>query len=506
MMHVEAPHKQETNSPHSIPVTNPLTGEIMGSVPIQTRDEVFTTVAKARAAQPAWAALPVKTRNQYLRRWCDLLLEHRDEVIAIIRRETGKSESSAFSEIPVIDLAVNYNARLAERLLKPQRRKPTIPFLHQAKVIYKPRGVIGFITPWNYPLNNAFIDLIAALIGGNTAILKPSEITPFTSEYVLQLMAEAGVPKDVVIRVTGNGSTGEAIIDAVDYVSFTGSTATGRKVAVRCAERLIGCSLELGGKDAAIVLDDADVDVAVAGIIRGTYENSGQICVALERTYVEKGIYPAFVQGVIERVNQMRISAEAGLNVDMGSLTNQRELERTEAFIADAVSKGAKVVAGGQRRPDLGPLFFEPTVLVDVDHTMQVMNEETFGPIMPILKVDDAQEALRLANSSPYGLSGAIFTKNIAQGEALASQMECGDVSINRPQFAFATPTVPIGGVKNSGLGRRNGEEGFLRFLSPQSIMADRMWVKQTAITHADPLTLRIYFLLRKIRKVIPWV
>jgi acyl-CoA reductase-like NAD-dependent aldehyde dehydrogenase len=498
--------KHGADAREQIPVTNPVTGRTLGQIPVMTPEEVRAVVERARAAQPAWEALGVKARARLVRRWGDLLWDDQKTAMQTVRAETGKNDTGAWLEVLVIENTVSYYTHRAPQFLRPQTRRSLLPFIQRARVYYKPHGVCGFITPWNYPLNNAFIDLIPAMIAGNTIVLKPSEITPFTALYAVDLMYRAGIPKDVIQVVTGDGRTGAALVDSVDYISFTGSTATGRKIAVQAAERLIPCSLELGGKDPLIVLNDADLDMAAAGTLQGALENAGQVCVSLERVYVEDGVYDSYIERLREYAGKLTIGAGEGFDVHVGSLTNERELLRCEAQIADAVAKGAKVLFGGKRRPDLGPLFFEPTILVDVDHSMLVMREETFGPLIPIMRVKGADEAVRLANDSEYGLSGAIFTKDLKRGEQLATRIESGDISINRPNWVWGTASLPMGGVKNSGLGRRNGPEGLLRFVRPQSIVVDNLIGARPSLTLADPFSIQVALTLRKVRRLVPWL
>lgn len=489
-----------------ITVTNPVSGAIIGAVPAATSDEVTTAVERARLAQRSWGALDARERARILRRWGDLLWARRSEIMRVIRDETGKNETGAFLEVLVLETLVSYYSHHAPRILRPQRRAALLPLIQKGRVYYKPYGVVGCITPWNYPLLNALLDLVPALYAGNTAILKPSEIAPFSAMRAVELMHEAGVPADVVQVVTGAGDTGAALVERVDYVAFTGSTSVGREIAVRAAERLIPYTLELGGKDPLIILNDADVELAAAGVLKGALENAGQVCISTERVYAEAGIYERFVERLLHYAHQLSIGADDGFEVHVGSMTNEREVQRCEAQIEDAVRKGARVVFGGKRRPDLGPLFFEPTILVDVDHTMQIMQDETFGPLIPVMRVADAQEAVRLANDSIYGLSGAIFTKDLRRGQQLARQIESGDICINRTQILAGTHSMPWGGFKASGVGRRGGPEGLLRFVATQSIVTDNLFGQKPALTLADPLSLRIMLLLRVLRRYIPFI
>ncbi len=489
-----------------IPVKNPISGEVFDQVPLTTPEGVAAAVARARQAQPAWEALGVRERRKRLRKWADLLWERQKEAMQVIRRETGKAENGAYLELLVTDNLVTYYYHNAPRLLKPKRVPTLFPGVQRAKIVYKAHGVVGIISPWNYPFLLPFMDSIPALFAGNVVVYKPSEVTPFSVQYGVDLMHEAGIPRDVVQVVHGDGSTGKALVDHVDFIAFTGSTATGRKVAQQAAARLIPFTVELGGKDPSIVLKDADVDMTATGLMRGAFENAGQVCISVERVYVEAPIYDKLIERMLHYAPQFNLSNRSGFDVHMGSMTNTRELERTEAHIADAVQKGARVLFGGKRRPDLGPLFFEPTILVDVDHSMDIMREETFGPVLPIMKVDSVEEAIRLANDSDYGLSASIFSKDLARAEKIAERIESGDVSINRTQMCTATPALPTGGEKNSGIGRRNGESGLMKYVKTQSILADNLFAQKPELTVADPLTLKLVVLLRAVRRHIPFI
>jgi succinate-semialdehyde dehydrogenase/glutarate-semialdehyde dehydrogenase len=493
-------------SVEQIEVMNPVTGETIGSIPVMSREEVSAVVDRARAAQPGWEARGARQRAQLLKAWGEAVWQDRENGIQVIRRETGKSKGSAYAEIAVIDSIVRYYDYHGPRLLRPQSRGAAFPIRQRTRVYYKPHGVAGFITPWNYPFLNAFADLIPALFAGNTVVLKPSEITPYVAEYFVNQMYSVGIPQDVVQIVTGSAETGEALIDNVDYISFTGSTVVGRKVAVRAAQRLIPYTLELGGKDPLIVLKDADLDLAASGALMGAMENAGQTCISVERAYVEAAIYDAYIERIQHYAEQIKLGTGDDYDTHVGSITNQRELRKTEEHIRDAVEKGARVLVGGRRRPDLGELFYEPTVLVDVDHSMKVMQEETFGPILPIMRVKDADEAIRLANDSDYGLSACIYTRDLRRGEQLATRIESGDVVLNRPQMTFGTIDVPMGGVKNSGVGRRNGPEGLMRFVTSQSIVVDRALLAKPALTQADPLTRFGVDAMRVIRRFLPFI
>lgn len=488
-----------------IDVTAPFTGETLRTITISTTEDVQAAAARARAAWPAWAARSVRERAHLLRAWTDLAWAEREHIIGLMQQEAGKTRDGGFSEILGADAVVQYYLRTAPRLLRPQKRRPLFPLVHRARVYHHPYGVAGFIAPWNYPYLLSFIDMIPALIAGNAALLKPSEITPSAAEYGIELMHRAGIPQDVVQVLHGDGSTGAALVDEVDYICFTGSTAVGRKVAARAGERLIPCSLELGGKDPAIVLRDADLDLAAARLLNGALENAGQLCISIERAYVEAPIYDALLERIRHWAGTIKLGPQPDAHV--GSLTNQRELDRTMAHVRDAVEKGARVLLGGHPRPDLGPLFFEPTVLVDVDHTMDVMREESFGPLLPIMKVQDAEEALRLANDNPYGLAASVFTRSLRQGEALATRMQSGNVAVNRTSAAsLATFSLPFSGFGESGLGARNGPEGLLRFVAKQSIVVENPIFQRPSVALLDPMSRAGYLTMRALRRVLPFI
>ncbi|MBK8025517.1 MAG: aldehyde dehydrogenase family protein [Chloroflexi bacterium] len=489
-----------------IEVRNPVTGERIGTVPIFSAEQVRAAVQKARAAQPAWNALGVKGRGRLIRRWADAMWDSQVEFIRILRSETGKTEPNGYNEVAVIDNTVGYYYGHAARILRPQRRSTFLPFVYKATVYHEPYGVVGAITPWNYPYLNLLIDVIPALFAGNAVVIKPSDVTPFTAQYAIDKMHECGIPRDVIQLVNGRGDTGRALIDEVDCITFTGSTGVGKQIALRCAERMIPCTLELGGKDAMIVLNDADLDQAALSAVRGGLENAGQACVGVERIYVEEGAYDAFVEKLRSHMNQMICCADDGFGVHMGSMTNAREVERVEAHLQEAVERGAQVLAGGYRLEDKGPLFFAPTLLTGITHDMRVMREETFGPLLPVMKVRDAEEAIRLANDSPYGLSGSVFSRNERRAVEIARRMHAGDVSVNGTQLFFLSAASTMGGFKESGLGRRGGPEGILRYVQTQTIVADRLPIKNTDYILANRRTRLAFSLVRRLRKIIPTI
>jgi len=496
----------QTRTNQAIDVFNPVTQVAIGRIPITDAQAVADAVERARFAQTLWGALSVKERSQFVRRWLDLLWEQQGAGIRILRAENGKSDAGAFLEFVAVDSIAQYYIHHAPRILKPKRRPSLFPGVQWAKVFYKPHGVVGIITPWNYPFALAFMDMVPALLAGNTVVLKPSEATPFVAEFGVNLMYEAGFPRDVVQIVQGDGSTGAALIEQVDYLQFTGSTAVGRKVAVRCAERLIGYTLELGGKDPALVLADADADAAAVGLLQGAFENAGQMCISIERVYVEAPIYDRLLGRLLHYAGDIQFGPQDGMDVVFGSMTNHSELARTIQHIEDALAKGARVLYGGSARPDMGPLFHEPTILVDVDHTMAIMREETFGPVLPIMKVATVDEALRWANDSAYGLSASIFSRNLKRAQQIAQRIHSGDVSVNRAQFVIGTPSLPFGGQGQSGSGRRNGPEGLLKYTTTQSILLDNLIGAEKSPVIATPVVIKLLNMLRALRRYVPFV
>lgn len=496
----------QTASGETLDVINPVTQDVIGTIPVTSSQAVAEAVERARFAQQTWGALTVRERVRFFRRWLDVVWQHQDELVQTLRRENGKTDGAAFIELITVDGIVQYYLHHADRILQPERRRTLFPLIQSAKVFHKPHGVVGLITPWNYPFALPFMDMIPALLAGNTVVFKPSEVTPFIGEWGVNLMHEVGIPRDVVQVVQGDGRTGAALVDEVDFVQFTGSTAVGRKIGVRCAERLIPCSLELGGKDPSIVLADADPEMAAIGLLQGAFENAGQMCISIERVYVEEAIYEPLLRSLQRYIRDVTLGAGDSRDIIMGSMTNEAELQRTQAHIQDALDKGARLIHGGKPRPDIGPLFHEPTLLADVDHSMHIMQEETFGPVLPLMKVSSADEAIRLANQSNYGLSASIFSRNLKRAEQLAQRINSGDVSVNRAQFVVGTPSLPSGGQKQSGTGRRNGPEGLLKYTASQSVLLDTLIGAEKSVNLANETVLNIIAVMRKIRRYVPFI
>jgi acyl-CoA reductase-like NAD-dependent aldehyde dehydrogenase len=469
-------------SERSIEVENPATGAIITTVPDLTAAQVGELAQRARAVQPEWEALGFEGRATVMLRAQKWLMDNAQRVIEVIVSETGKSwEDAQTAEISYGGAAFGFWAKHAEDYLGDERVHSSNLLVKGKKLItrYKPLGLIGVIGPWNYPLTNSFGDCIPALMAGNAVILKPSEVTPLTSMLLAEGMRESGLPDGVFQVATGRGEAGAALVDVVDMIMFTGSTKTGKAVAVKAAERLIPASLELGGKDPFIVLSDADVERAANAAVWSAFMNGGQTCVSTERVYVEAPVYDDFVAKVTEKASKLRQGVPDGFgSVDVGAVTFAPQADIIRSHVQDAIDKGARVVVGGHAGTGPGR-FFEPTVLVDVDHTMTAMTEETFGPTLPIMKVADAEEAIRLANDSPYGLAASVFSKDVARGEAVARRLQAGAVNVNDALLNYAALELPMGGWKASGLGSRHGAGGIRKYCAQQAILVSRLHPKR---------------------------
>jgi acyl-CoA reductase-like NAD-dependent aldehyde dehydrogenase len=459
----------------AIEVENPATGKVIATVPVVAPEDVAALVARARLAQPGWEALGFDGRAAVMKRCQKWVSDNADRVIDTIVSETGKAyEDALLAEVSYAEGAFAFWAKNAEGYLAEERVKTASPFAKGRKLIvrYAPLGVAGVIGPWNYPLTNSFGDCIPALMAGNAVLLKPSEVTPLTSMLMGEMLRECGLPDDVYQVVPGYGETAEALIDEVDFVMFTGSTATGKKVMARAAQTLTPVALELGGKDPMIVCSDADIERAANAAVHYSMQNAGQTCISTERVYVEEPIYDDFVRLVTDRVRELRQGAPGGPgSTDLGAVISPPQADIVERHVKEAVEQGARVLVGGGRSDQNGGTFFEPTVLVDVDHTMACMTEETFGPTVPIMKVRDADEAVRLANDSPYGLQASVWTKDAAKGERLARRIEAGAVTVNDAQVNYVALELPMGGWKESGLGTRHGADGIRKYTKKQSVL-----------------------------------
>lgn len=461
------------------PVDLKPTGELVCA----NKADVSAAVAKARAALPAWSALSFEQRAAYMYRVMDLIVANQDRVTSRVIAETGKAPGDALSMEVYASLdSLNFYARRAAKFLATEKTRPHGPMglAKQVRIVYKPIGVVGIIVPWNGPFILALNPAVQALMAGNTVLLKGSEVTPRSTQLVEELFREAGLPDGVLQAVMGDGETGATLIESgVDKISFTGSVATGRKVAAACGQRLIPCTLELGGKDAMIVCDDADINRAASGALIGSCMNTGHYCCGTERIYVLASVYDRFVANVVERAKALRQGQQHGDNEDVGAVFWDKQLTIIERQVDDAKSKGAKILVGGRRNPQLPGLYFEPTVMVDVTHDMEIMREENFGPVLCIQKVNSVDEAIRLANDSIYGLNGSVFTSDREKGFDIARRIETGSVNVNDMAVTYGIAEAPFGGVKESGVGRVNGKDGIRGYCQAVPIVIDKTKAKE---------------------------
>ncbi len=456
---------------------SPINGEKLGDFPIADADEVNAAVGRAREAFGAWRALSLQERLRRIEKVREVIAEEGEYIARRISEDTGKPLAEALmTEIITIPVFIDYYAKTAEKVLG--RHKVKTPILFPGKTSYVehfPMGVVAIISPWNFPFQLSVIPMISALIAGNTVVLKPSEVTPITGEVIAEVFERAGLPDGVVEVVHGDGSTGAALTEAdVDKIFFTGSVATGRKVMAAAAKKPIPVELELGGKDAFIVCHDANLERAARAAVWGGLSNCGQMCTSVERVMVVESVYDEFMTKLETAVKRIKVGTPDE-EADMGPMTFPHQIKIVERHVKDAIEKGAKVVTGGNRIEKEGT-WFEPTLVTDVTPDMEIYVEETFGPVIPVVKVKDEEEAIRLANDHQYGLNGSVWSQDKRRAVELASRMECGQVTVNDIVVSVGNPVLPFGGVKGSGIGRYHGPEGLLGFTHQKAIMVDPGW------------------------------
>ncbi|RZU17136.1 succinic semialdehyde dehydrogenase [Streptomyces sp. BK239] len=455
----------------------PFTGEKLADLPESTPQDVEKAYEAARAAQRVWERVPVRERAAVLLRFHDLILERQGEVLDLIQLETGKARLHAHEEVQAVAVAARHYGRKAPAYLRPKGHTGAVPTLTKVTELRHARGVVGQIAPWNYPLELSVGDALPAFAAGNAVVMKPDTETCLTALWARDLLVEAGLPEGVFQVVLGEGPVvGPEVVRHADYVSFTGSTRTGREVAQGAAARLIGVSLELGGKNAMLVLEDADIEKAAAGAVRACFSSAGQLCISIERLYVHESIADAFLERFAARTRAMRLGSSLAYGADMGSLAGERQLKAVEQHVEDALAKGAKAIAGGVARPDIGPYFFEPTILDGVEDSMSVCTEETFGPVVSVYRFKSDDEAVERANSTPYGLNASVWTTSARRGRDVAARLRTGTVNVNEGYAsAYGSVQSPMGGMKDSGLGRRHGSEGILKYTEAQTVAHQRL-------------------------------
>jgi succinate-semialdehyde dehydrogenase/glutarate-semialdehyde dehydrogenase len=450
--------------PREFSSRNPATGELLGSFICASEVEVGAVVERARQEQPTWAARGLPARLAVLRQFQRLLVERKGEVARLITREAGKPYVEALSTevLVALDTVRFYLANAAKLLAdEPLAHGNLLMKAKRGRIVREPYGVIGLISPWNYPFAIPATEVMGALVAGNAVVFKPSELTPLVGETLVGLLHDAGVPGGILQVVQGDGATGAALIGSpIDKIVFTGSVSTGKRVAHAAAERMLPAMLELGGKDAMLVLDDADLGVAAQAAVWGAFVNAGQTCLSVERCYVHRKRYPRFLELVLAKTRTLRVGNGMDPEIEVGPLIDERQMRVVEAQVEEARALGARVLAGGCRLPELGPSFYAPTVVTGVDHSMKLMREETFGPVLPIMPFDDDEDAIRLANDSEFGLAASIWTGSRPRGERLARRIHAGTVMINDVISCFGISEAPHGGFRSSGIGRTHGSFG----------------------------------------------
>jgi acyl-CoA reductase-like NAD-dependent aldehyde dehydrogenase len=460
----------------TIAVHSPFDDSILGTLPRSLPEDVELAEARLRVAQEEWAQRPFADRAKIFLRFHDRLLDRQEEILDLIQLESGKARKHALEEVLDTAIVTRYYAVHAAEILAPKSLKGALPGLTQAWQYQHPKGVVGIISPWNYPLSMGITDAIPALLAGNAVLAKPDLQTPFSQLWALDLLIECGLPEELMLVVAGDGPVlGPFILESSDYLQFTGSTPTGRFLAREAGGLLMGCSLELGGKNPMLVLADADLDAAVAGAVRGAFSSAGQLCISIERLYVHESLFDRFVAEFVRATARLKLGPALDWSCDIGSLASAKQLTTVTRHVHDAVAKGARVEIGGKGRPDLGPLFFEPTILTGATPEMLLYAEETFGPVVSVYPFANNQQAIVYANATQFGLNASIWSRDTDLARRIATRIQAGTVNINEA-YAAAWGSVegPMGGFKDSGLGRRHGPEGILKYTEAQTVAVQR--------------------------------
>ena len=461
-----------STSGRTVPVVEVYTGEPFTDLPQSSPEDVVTAYAAARKAQAVWASWPVKRRVEVMKRFHELLLQRNLTVVDLMQAETGKARRMAFEETCDVVMTTSHYIKAAPRILKDKKHGGVVPVVSTSTEVRVPKGVIGLISPWNFPFATSLSDAMPALIAGNGVVLKPDNKSTLNVAYGVTLLEEAGIPAGLVQIVCGEGpDIGPAIVENADYVMFTGSTATGRVIGALAGQNLVGCTLELGGKNPLIVLDDADLDEVIPGAIMATFLNAGQACMHIERIYVPEAMEQEFTAAFVQAAEDIKVGAAYDYGPQMGALISPQHLERVSDHVEDARSKGAEVLTGGRARPDLGPTFYEPTVLRGVTREMKHGVEETFGPVTSIYTYADLDDAVAKANDTDYGLNASVWGSDLEAAEALGRRIRAGNINVNDGLAAsYASKATPSGGVKSSGVGARHGDAGMLKYTDPVNV------------------------------------
>ncbi|MFY9190031.1 MAG: succinic semialdehyde dehydrogenase [Lawsonella sp.] len=470
-------YQADNDSRETEEITEKFTGKVIGHVPRSTKEDTLAAIERARVAQKEWAKRSLKDRAAVLRRFAKITMAERENTADILQAETGKSRASALEEVLDTNVNARYYANHGPGLLKPKRVRGMLPVLTKTVILRKPKGVVGIVTPWNYPYTLAASDALPALLAGNAVVLNPASLTPYSAMRAAELLYQAGVPRDIFQVVTGRGSqVGDTIAHNADYLMFTGSSATGHKLGEIAGGRLISYSAELGGKNAMIVEKGANLKKAASVSMRGMFANAGQLCISIERVYVERDVMDEFLQHLKNRLDKLVIAANYEYSTEFGSIISEKQVQKIDGHVKDAVAKGAKVFYGGKRLPEIGPLYYSPTVLLDVPEGAEVRENETFGPVVSVYPVDSVEEAIERANDTEYGLNSSVWGKTYKSGELIASQLETGTVAVEEGYVsAWESLHAPMGGQGISGISHRHGPEGILKYTDTTTVGVQRL-------------------------------